>query len=58
MAPRVSQLCELDVINTYQFVTQAVESPLVNVCNLKYTLITKKPDDTGRISRTQQFTRI
>jgi acetamidase/formamidase len=33
----------LDVLNAYQLVTQAVESPLANVCDPNYTSIAKMP---------------
>ena len=36
-------MCELDRIDAYQFVTQAVESPLANVCDTNYTSIAKMP---------------
>jgi amino acid transporter len=39
----VAQLCDLDPIGAYQFVTQAVESPLTNVCDTNYTSIAKMP---------------
>ena len=43
MVTWVAQLCELDPIDAYQFVTQAVESPLANVCDTNYTSIAKMP---------------
>ena len=43
MVTWVSKLCELDPIDAYQFVTQAVESPLANVCDTNYTSIAKMP---------------
>lgn len=43
MVTWVSKLCELDLIDAYQFVTQAVESPLANVCDTNYTSIAKMP---------------
>jgi acetamidase/formamidase len=39
----VSDLCALDLLDAYQFVTQAVESPLANVCDTNYTSIAKMP---------------
>jgi hypothetical protein len=36
-------LCGLDPLDAYQFVTQAVESPLANVCDTNYTSIAKMP---------------
>ena len=39
----VATLCGLDPIDAYQFVTQAVESPLANVCDTNYTSIAKMP---------------
>jgi hypothetical protein len=39
----VAALCGLDPIDSYQFVTQAVESPLANVCDTNYTSIAKMP---------------
>ena len=39
----VAALCGLDPIDAYQFVTQAVESPLANVCDTNYTSIAKMP---------------
>jgi acetamidase/formamidase len=43
MVTWVSALCGLDPIDAYQFVTQAVESPLANVCDTNYTSIAKMP---------------
>ena len=43
MVTWVAQLCGLDPIDAYQFVTQAVESPLANVCDTNYTSIAKMP---------------
>jgi acetamidase/formamidase len=43
MVTWVSALCGLDPIDGYQFVTQAVESPLANVCDTNYTSIAKMP---------------
>jgi hypothetical protein len=37
----VSELCGLDTLDAYQLVTQAVESPLANVCDTNYTSIAK-----------------
>jgi acetamidase/formamidase len=39
----VAGLCGLDALDAYQFVTQAVESPLANVCDTNYTSIAKIP---------------
>ncbi|HZZ55912.1 MAG TPA: acetamidase/formamidase family protein, partial [Trebonia sp.] len=39
----VAALCALDPIDAYQFVTQAVESPLANVVDTNYTSIAKMP---------------
>jgi acetamidase/formamidase len=39
----VARLCGLDKLDAYQFVTQAVESPLANVCDTNYTSIAKMP---------------
>jgi DNA-binding protein Fis len=43
MVTWVAQLCGLDKLDAYQFVTQAVESPLANVCDTNYTSIAKMP---------------
>jgi acetamidase/formamidase len=43
MVTWVAQLCGLDPIDAYQLVTQAVESPLANVCDTNYTSIAKMP---------------
>lgn len=43
MVTWVAALCGLDPIDAYQFVTQAVESPLANVCDTNYTSIAKMP---------------
>jgi acetamidase/formamidase len=43
MVTWVAQLCDLDRLDAYQFVTQAVESPLANVCDTNYTSIAKMP---------------
>jgi amidase len=37
----VASLCGLDPLDAYQLVTQAVESPLANVCDTNYTSIAK-----------------
>jgi hypothetical protein len=37
----VGELCGLDALDAYQLVTQAVESPLANVCDTNYTSIAK-----------------
>jgi acetamidase/formamidase len=39
----VAELCGLDPLDAYQLVTQAVESPLANVCDTNYTSIAKMP---------------
>jgi hypothetical protein len=39
----VASLCGLDPLDAYQLVTQAVESPLANVCDTNYTSIAKMP---------------
>jgi hypothetical protein len=41
MVPWVAGLCGLDPLDAYQLVTQAVESPLANVCDTNYTSIAK-----------------
>jgi acetamidase/formamidase len=43
MVTWVARLCGLDPLDAYQFVTQAVESPLANVCDTNYTSIAKIP---------------
>jgi acetamidase/formamidase len=43
MVTWVAQLCGLDPLDAYQLVTQAVESPLANVCDTNYTSIAKMP---------------
>jgi acetamidase/formamidase len=43
MVTWVAGLCVLDKLDAYQFVTQAVESPLANVCDTNYTSIAKMP---------------
>jgi acetamidase/formamidase len=43
MVTWVAQLCDLDPLDAYQLVTQAVESPLANVCDTNYTSIAKMP---------------
>ncbi|HEY6495307.1 MAG TPA: acetamidase/formamidase family protein [Trebonia sp.] len=43
MVTWVADLCELDRLDAYQYVTQAVESPLANVCDTNYTSIAKMP---------------
>src|ERR1700758_3728861 len=43
MVEWVSALCGLDPLDAYQLVTQAVESPLANVCDTNYTSIAKMP---------------
>jgi len=40
---RSSSPCGLDLLDAYQLVTQAVESPLANVCDTNYTSIAKMP---------------
>jgi acetamidase/formamidase len=39
----VAELCGIDKLDAYQFVTQAVESPLANVCDTNYTSLAKMP---------------
>ncbi len=41
MVSWVAELCGLDPLDAYQLVTQAVESPLANVCDTSYTSIAK-----------------
>jgi acetamidase/formamidase len=41
MVTWVAELCGLDKLDAYQLVTQAVESPLANVCDTNYTSIAK-----------------
>src|SRR5713226_8802853 len=41
MVTWVASLCGLDLLDAYQLVTQAVESPLANVCDTNYTSIAK-----------------
>jgi acetamidase/formamidase len=43
MVTWVAALCGLDPIDAYQLVTQAVESPLANVCDTNYTSVAKMP---------------
>ena len=43
MVTWVAALCGLAAIDAYQFVTQAVESPLANVCDTNYTSMAKMP---------------
>jgi acetamidase/formamidase len=43
MVTWVAGLCGLDKLDAYQFVTQAVESPLANVCDTNYTSMAKMP---------------
>src|SRR6201993_4987989 len=43
MVTWVAALCGLDPLDAYQLVTQAVESPLANVCDTNYTSIAKMP---------------
>jgi acetamidase/formamidase len=43
MVSWVASLCGLDPLDAYQLVTQAVESPLANVCDTNYTSIAKMP---------------
>ena len=43
MVTWVASLCGLDLLDAYQLVTQAVESPLANVCDTNYTSIAKMP---------------
>jgi hypothetical protein len=41
MVTWVAELCGLDPLDAYQLVTQAVESPLANVCDTNYTSVAK-----------------
>ncbi len=41
MVSWVASLCGLDPLDAYQLVTQAVESPLANVCDTNYTSVAK-----------------
>jgi acetamidase/formamidase len=43
MVTWVAELCGLAPIDAYQLVTQAVESPLANVCDTNYTSVAKMP---------------
>jgi hypothetical protein len=43
MVTWVAARCGLDHLDAYQLVTQAVESPLANVCDTNYTSIAKMP---------------
>jgi hypothetical protein len=43
MVTWVATLCGLHKLDAYQFVTQAVESPLANVCDTNYTSMAKMP---------------
>ena len=43
MVTWVAELCGLDPIDAYQLVTQAVLSPLANVCDTNYTSVAKMP---------------
>lgn len=43
MVTWVAELCGIGTLDAYQFVTQAVESPLANVCDTNYTSIAKIP---------------
>ena len=43
MVTWVAGLCGLDPLDAYQLVTQAVESPLANVCDTNYTSVAKMP---------------
>jgi acetamidase/formamidase len=43
MVSWVAELCGIDKLDAYQFVTQAVESPLANVCDTNYTSVAKMP---------------
>jgi acetamidase/formamidase len=43
MVTWVAALCGLDPLDAYQLVTQAVESPLANVCDTNYTSVAKMP---------------
>ncbi len=50
MVTWVAALCGLDAIDAYQFVTQAVQSPLANVCDTNYTSIAKMPKRYLRVA--------
>ena len=41
----VAQDWGLSVLDTYQFITQAVEAPLANVCDTNYTSVAKLRKD-------------
>src|SRR5215831_5282284 len=41
----VAQDCGLSVLDSYQFITQAVEAPLANVCDTNYTSVAKLRKD-------------
>jgi acetamidase/formamidase len=41
----VAQDCGLSVLDAYQFITQAVEAPLANVCDTNYTSVAKLRKD-------------
>jgi DNA-binding protein Fis len=41
MVTWVASLCGIDLLDAYQLVTQAVESPLANVCDTNYTSVAK-----------------
>ena len=43
MVTWTAALCGLDPLDAYQLVTQAVESPLANVCDTNYTSVAKLP---------------
>jgi acetamidase/formamidase len=43
MVTWVAELCGLHPLDAYQLVTQAIESPLANVCDTNYTSIAKMP---------------
>ncbi|ACU54874.1 Acetamidase/Formamidase [Acidimicrobium ferrooxidans DSM 10331] len=41
MVEWVADLCELDIMDAYQLVSQAATSPLANVCDTNYTAVAK-----------------
>jgi len=41
MVSWLASLCGIDLLDAYQLVTQAVESPLANVCDTNYTSVAK-----------------
>ena len=41
MVSWLASLCGIDLLDAYQLVTQAAESPLANVCDTNYTSVAK-----------------